>query len=119
MNTSNPNVSLAMPYAQALERALPVETLTKAELAESLFERIGFSKHEARALVDTFFDVMRDTLESGEEIKLPGFGNFQLRDKAPRLGRNPKTGEAVAIRARRVVTFRANQKLKKLIEIEL
>lgn len=87
-------------------------TLTKAELAELLFEQVGLNKREAKDIVDAFFEEIRDALERGESIKLAGFGNFQLRDKVARVGRNPKTGEETPIPPRRVVTFRASQKLK-------
>ena len=90
--------------------------LTKAELSEILFERVGLNKREAKDLVDAFFEVIRQRLEAGEEVKLSGFGNFQLRDKQQRPGRNPKTGEVIPISARRVVTFHASQKLKQLVE---
>ncbi|WP_347554623.1 integration host factor subunit alpha [Robbsia sp. KACC 23696] len=91
-------------------------TLTKAELAELLFDNVGLNKREAKDMVEAFFDVLRSALESGECVKLSGFGNFQLRDKPQRPGRNPKTGEAIPIAARRVVTFHASQKLKGLVE---
>jgi integration host factor subunit alpha len=91
-------------------------TLTKAELAEMLFDRVGLNKREAKDMVETFFDEIRDALERGDCVKLSGFGNFQLRDKPQRPGRNPKTGEEIPISARRVVTFHASQKLKALIE---
>jgi integration host factor subunit alpha len=87
-------------------------TVTKAELADALFERLGLNKREAKEMVDAFFDEIRQALERGESVKLSGFGNFQLRDKPQRPGRNPKTGEEIAITARRVVTFHASQKLK-------
>lgn len=87
-------------------------TVTKAELADALFERLGLNKREAKDMVDGFFDEIRAALERGESVKLSGFGNFQLRDKPQRPGRNPKTGEEIAITARRVVTFHASQKLK-------
>ena len=87
-------------------------TLTKAELADILFDRLGLNKREAKEMVDDFFDELRLALERGESVKLSGFGNFQLRDKPQRPGRNPKTGEEIAITARRVVTFHASQKLK-------
>ena len=87
-------------------------TVTKAELADALFERLGLNKREAKDMVDSFFDEIRQALERGESVKLSGFGNFQLRDKPQRPGRNPKTGEEIAITARRVVTFHASQKLK-------
>jgi len=90
----------------------PVTTLTKAELSETLFDHIGLNKREAKDLVDTFFEAIRDALARGESVKLSGFGNFQVRSKPPRPGRNPRTGQAVPIAARRVVTFHASQKLK-------
>jgi integration host factor subunit alpha len=99
---------------QEAEKALP--TLTKAELAELLFEQVGLNKREAKDMVETFFDEIRNALERGNAVKLSGFGNFQLRDKPQRPGRNPKTGEAIPITARRVVTFHASQKLKGLVE---
>lgn len=91
-------------------------TLTKAELAELLFERVGLNKREAKDIVDTFFEEIRDALSRGEPVKLSGFGNFQVRNKPPRPGRNPKTGETIPIAARRVVTFHASQKLKGAVE---
>lgn len=96
------------------ERNLP--TLTKAELAELLFEQVGLNKREAKDMVETFFDEIRNALERGESVKLSGFGNFQLRDKPQRPGRNPKTGEEIPISARRVVTFHASQKLKGMVD---
>lgn len=97
-------------------RASEQFTLTKAELAELLFERVGLNKREAKDMVETFFAEIRSALERGECVKLSGFGNFQLRDKPQRPGRNPKTGEEIPISARRVVTFHASQKLKAQIE---
>jgi integration host factor subunit alpha len=97
------------------EKDLP--TLTKAELAEMLFEQVGLNKREAKDMVETFFDEIRNALERGELVKLSGFGNFQLRDKPQRPGRNPKTGEEIPITARRVVTFHASQKLKSMVDI--
>lgn len=90
-------------------------TVTKAELADALFEQLGLNKREAKDMVDGFFDEIRLALERGESVKLSGFGNFQLRDKPQRPGRNPKTGEEIAITARRVVTFHASQKLKSAV----
>src|SRR5690606_11063261 len=87
-------------------------TLTKAELAELLFERVGLNKREAKDIVDSFFEEIRDTLAQGDAVKLSGFGNFQVRDSPPRPGRKPKTGEVIPIAARKVVTFPASQKLK-------
>lgn len=91
-------------------------TLTKAELADLLFERVGLNKREAKDMVETFFEEIRDALERGEMVKLSGFGNFQVRNKPQRPGRNPKTGEEIPIAARRVVTFHASQKLKSMVE---
>jgi integration host factor subunit alpha len=91
-------------------------TLTKAEMSELLFERVGLNKREAKDMVETFFDEIIDALSLGKSVKLSGFGNFQLRDKPQRPGRNPKTGEAIPISARRVVTFHASQKLKEQID---
>ncbi len=93
-----------------------LSTLTKAELAELLFEKVGLNKREAKDMVDTFFDEIRNALERGEAVKLSGFGNFQLRDKPQRPGRNPKTGEEIPISARRVVTFHASQKMKSMVD---
>ena len=90
--------------------------LTKAELAEKLFEDLGLNKREAKDMVDIFFDEIRDSLGRNEQVKLSGFGNFDLRDKRQRPGRNPKTGEEIPISARRVVTFKPGQKLKVRVE---
>jgi integration host factor subunit alpha len=97
-------------------RATEVPTLTKAELAEMLFDQVGLNKRESKDMVEAFFDVIREALEQGDSVKLSGFGNFQLRDKPQRPGRNPKTGEVIPITARRVVTFHASQKLKSQVE---
>ena len=92
-------------------------TLTKAELADILVEKVSnISKNDAKEIVELFFEEIRATLERGEEIKISGFGNFQLRDKPQRPGRNPKTGKEGPITARRVVTFHASQKLKGMVE---
>jgi integration host factor subunit alpha len=90
--------------------------LTKAEMAEKLFEELGLNKREAKELVELFFEEIRGALENGEQVKLSGFGNFDIRDKSQRPGRNPKTGEEIPITARRVVTFRPGQKLKARVE---
>src|SRR3546814_17689487 len=94
----------------------PERTLTKAELAELLFDRVGLNKREAKDIVDTFFEEIRDSLARGVEVKLSGFGNFQVRDKQPRPGRNPKTGEIIPIADRRVVTYHASQNIKRVVE---
>jgi integration host factor subunit alpha len=90
--------------------------VTKADLAETLFQQLGLNKREAKEFVELFFEKVREALENGESVKLSGFGNFGLRMKNPRPGRNPKTGEEIPISARRVVTFRASQKLKERVE---
>jgi len=90
--------------------------LTKADMAERLFEEVGLNKREAKELVEGFFEEIRASLERGTPVKLSGFGNFDLRDKNQRPGRNPKTGEEIPISARRVVTFRPGQKLKSRVE---
>ena len=88
------------------------DSVTKAELADVLFERLGLNKREAKDMVDFFFEEVREALERGEDVKLSGFGIFNLREKSQRPGRNPKTGEEIPITARRVVTFHASNKLK-------
>ena len=90
--------------------------LTKADMAERLFEELGLNKREAKEIVEMFFEEIRGALENGQQVKLSGFGNFDLRDKKQRPGRNPKTGEEIPISARRVVTFRPGQKLKARVE---
>ena len=90
--------------------------LTKADMAERLFDEVQLNKREAKELVEIFFEEIRTTLERGEQVKLSGFGNFDLRDKNQRPGRNPKTGEEIPITARRVVTFRPGQKLKARVD---
>ena len=90
--------------------------LTKAEMAERLYEDVGLNKREAKEFVDAFFDALRQALEQGRQIKLSGFGNFDLRRKNQRPGRNPKTGQQIPISARTVVTFRPGQKLKERVE---
>ncbi len=90
--------------------------VTKLDLAEQLFETLGLNKREAKEFVDRFFEEIRVALESGNAVKLSGFGNFELRDKGERPGRNPKTGEEIPISARRVVTFRPGQKLRAQVD---
>jgi integration host factor subunit alpha len=89
-----------------------VLAVTKADLADTLFNVLGLNKREAKEIVELFFEKIRIALETGDSIKLSGFGNFIVREKNPRPGRNPKTGEEASITARRVVTFKASQKLK-------
>ena len=90
-------------------------TVTKADLADRLYDELGLNKRESKEFVELFFEKMRQSLESGESVKLSGFGNFDLRKKTPRPGRNPKTGEEIPISARRVVTFRPSLKLKERV----
>jgi len=90
--------------------------LTKADMAEKLFDELGLNKREAKELVELFFEEIRHALENGQQVKLSGFGNFDLREKNQRPGRSPKTGEEIPISARRVVTVRAGQKLKARLE---
>ncbi len=90
--------------------------LTQADMAESLFNEMGLNKKEARELVDLFFEELEASLADGEQVKLSGFGNFDLRDKKERPGRNPKTGEKIPVAARRVVKFRPGNKLKARVE---
>ncbi|WP_376695412.1 integration host factor subunit alpha [Wenzhouxiangella sp. EGI_FJ10305] len=91
-------------------------SLTKADLAAALFDEVGLNKREAKEFVDAWFETIRQALEDGDHVKLSGFGNFQLRDKNQRPGRNPKTGEEIPISARRVVTFKPGQKLRARVE---
>ncbi|XAH25709.1 integration host factor subunit alpha [Xylophilus sp. GW821-FHT01B05] len=96
--------------------SLEMPALTKAQLAELLFDQIGLNKRESKDMIDAFFDLVSAQLVEGEDVKLSGFGNFQIRTKAPRPGRNPRTGESIPIQARRVVTFHASHKLKERIQ---
>ena len=91
-------------------------TLTKSDIVEDLNNEIGLNKREAKELVDLLFNDIKNLLSEGHEVKLSGFGNFQLRDKSSRPGRNPRTGEDVEISARRVVTFKSGQKLKESVK---
>lgn len=93
--------------------------LTKAEIAAHLSQEVGLSKRDAKEFVESFFEEIKATLADGEPVKISGFGGFELKDKSERPGRNPKTGEDIPIAARRVVTFRAGQKLKELVEENL
>ncbi len=90
--------------------------LTKADFAEELLDELGLNKREAKEIVELFFEEIKSSLEQGQQVKISGFGKFELRDKNSRPGRNPKTGEEIPITARRVVTFRSGQKLKARVE---
>lgn len=92
--------------------------LTKAEMAEHLSEKTALNRREAKVMVEQFFDEISSALIAGDQVKLSGFGNFELRDKNERPGRNPKTGEEIPISARRVVTFRAGQKFRQRVSEE-
>lgn len=96
--------------------SLETPALTKAHLADLLFDQIGLNKRESKDMIDSFFDLVSDSLVEGTDVKISGFGNFQIRTKAPRPGRNPRTGESILIEARRVVTFHASHKLKEQIQ---
>ena len=91
-------------------------TITKIDITENLIEKYQLPKNEAKKVVENFFEEIRISLESGHDVKLSGFGNFELRNKASRPGRNPKTGDVVAVSARRVVTFKPGQKLRARVE---
>ena len=101
---------------ELIVETLETPALTKAHLADLLFEQIGLNKRESKEMVDAFFDLMMQSLVDGQDVKISGFGNFQIRTKAPRPGRNPRTGELIPIDARRVVTFHASTKLKEQIQ---
>ena len=101
---------------RALLPSLETPTLTKADLAELLFERLGLNKRESKDMVEAFFEIVNGALIGGDDIKLSGFGNFNIRRKAPRPGRNPRTGESIPSAARNVVTFHASHKLKGLVQ---
>ena len=96
--------------------SLDAPTLTKAELADLLFERLGLNKRESKDMVEAFFDIIQAALVTGRDVKMSGFGNFNIRRKAPRPGRNPRTGETIPIKARNVVTFHASHKLKDVVQ---
>ena len=104
------------PAGVVMLPTLETPTLTKAELAELLFERLGLNKRESKDMVEAFFEIVHGTLVAGQDVKLSGFGNFNIRRKAPRPGRNPRTGEAIPIKARNVVTFHASHKLKGIVQ---
>lgn len=96
--------------------SIETPTLTKADLADMLFDRIGLNKRESKDMVDALFELVHDSLAQGVDVKLSGFGNFQVRQKAARPGRNPRTGELIPIKARQVVTFHVSAKLKDMVQ---
>ncbi len=89
--------------------------MTKADIVEAIYEKIGFSRKESAEIVDLVFDLMKETLEGGDKIKISGFGNFIVREKRSRKGRNPQTGQELEISARRVLTFKPSQVLRKAL----
>lgn len=104
------------PLMELAVESLETPALTKAQLADLLFDQIGLNKRESKDMIDAFFDLVTDSLVEGTDVRISGFGNFQIRTKAARPGRNPRTGEPVAIEARRVVTFHASPKLKDQVQ---
>ncbi len=112
MNDPIPNI----PAMGALLQSLETPTLTKAELAELLFDRLGLNKRKSKDMVEAFFEIVHGSLVQGQDVKLSGFGNFNVRRKAPRPGRNPRTGESIPIKARQVVTFHPSLKLKAMVQ---
>jgi integration host factor subunit alpha len=96
--------------------SLETPALTKAQLADMLFDQIGLNKRESKDMIDAFFELIAKSVVAGQDVKISGFGNFQIRTKAPRPGRNPRTGEPIPIDSRRVVTFHASHKLKDQIQ---
>ena len=104
------------PVDRVILPSLETPTLTKAELSELLFERLGLNKRESKDMVEAFFELVHGNLVNGEDVKLSGFGNFNIRRKAPRPGRNPRTGESIPIKARNVVTFHASHKLMAVVQ---
>lgn len=89
--------------------------MTKADIVEQIYEKVGFSKKESAELVERVFGLIKETLENGEKIKIAGFGNFVVKEKADRRGRNPQTGDEIIISARRILTFKPSQVLKSSI----
>jgi integration host factor subunit alpha len=113
---TNELVDDAEPSAPVGLTTLDTPTLTKAELSELLFDRLGLNKRESKDMVEAFFEIVHGTLVEGRDVKLSGYGNFNIRRKASRPGRNPRTGESIPIKARNVVTFHASHKLKSIVQ---
>lgn len=112
----DPSIAATTATGRVMLPSLETPTLTKADLAELLFERLGLNKRESKDMVEAFFEIIHGTLVVGNDVKMSGFGNFNIRRKAPRPGRNPRTGEAIPIKARNVVTFHASHKLKGVVQ---
>jgi integration host factor subunit alpha len=115
-NTPLPDAPDADPRSHIMLPMFEAPSLTKAELSDLLFERLGLNKRESKDMVEAFFEIIHNTLVAGNEVKISSFGNFSIRRKAPRPGRNPRTGEVVPIKARNVVTFHASHKLKASVQ---
>ncbi len=117
MSTQHPAQSgKAAATSAVILPSLEAPTLTKADLADLLFDRLGLNKRESKDMVEAFFEIVQGTLVEGRDVKLSGYGNFNIRRKAPRPGRNPRTGEDIPIEARNVVTFHASHKLKAVVQ---
>jgi integration host factor subunit alpha len=119
MSEQDRSPSSAVPPPATARLVLPsleTPTLTKADLSEMLFERLGLNKRESKDMVEAFFELVQGSLVEGTDVKISGFGNFNIRQKAPRPGRNPRTGESIPIAARQVVTFHASHKLKAVVQ---
>ncbi len=114
--TVNVEIKPSVREGRVILPYIETPTLTKAELADLLFERLGLNKRESKDMVDAFFEHVNSALVRGSDVKLSNFGNFTIRRKAPRPGRNPRTGETIPIDARSVVTFHASHKLKALVQ---
>ncbi|MEQ1665149.1 MAG: integration host factor subunit alpha [Bdellovibrionales bacterium] len=99
-------------------KSVEKSTITKADIVEKVYQKIGFSKKEASELVEMVFNQLKNTLCDGEKVKISGFGNFVVRQKKERIGRNPQTGDQIKISARRVLTFRPSQVLKAILNGE-
>ena len=112
MNDQTSHIAAVGSLLQSVE----TPTLTKAELAEMLFDRLGLNKRESKDMVEAFFEIVHGSLVQGQDVKLSGFGNFNVRRKAPRPGRNPRTGESIPIKAPQVVTFHPSLKLKAMVQ---
>jgi integration host factor subunit alpha len=115
-NAAAEPVDAGEPPASVGLTSIETPTLTKAELSELLFDRLGLNKRESKDMVEAFFEIVHGTLVEGKDVKLSGYGNFNIRRKASRPGRNPRTGESIPIKARNVVTFHASHKLKSIVQ---
>src|SRR5881409_2384918 len=108
----------AASRSSSAPRGVSAMTMTKADIVERIYEKVGFSKKEETEVVESIFELVKRRLERGEKVKISGFGNFIVNEKRPRKGRNPQTGEEIVISGRRVLTFKASQVLKKVMNGE-